>query len=135
MKVIVSCVVAAFLVLLSGGASACERGEIKNTLQGSGDFYTVSILTKPDKVSVGKPFSMTLSVCLKDGNQFAGKVKINAMMPMHKHGMNYKPTVKKVSTGKFEIKGFVFHMPGQWQYMVELVDGASSEKILIDYKL
>lgn len=135
MKIIARCLGVLFLVLWGNVALACVIENTENSLKGAGEVYVASVTTIPAQVLVGKPFSVRVSVCSKKGRPFLGDLKINAMMPMHKHGMNYKPSVQKISDGKFEIKGFVFHMPGKWQYKIDLKQGDSSDKVLIDYKL
>ncbi|MEH6475755.1 MAG: hypothetical protein V7727_08695 [Sneathiella sp.] len=135
MKIIGRCLSVLSLVLWGNLALACVIENTANSLKGTGEVYAVSVTTIPAQVMVGKPFSVRVSVCSKKGQSFLGDIKINAMMPMHKHGMNYKPSIEKISDGKFEMKGFVFHMPGKWQYKIDLKQGDSSDKVLIDYKL
>ena len=51
-------------------------------------------------------------------------------MPEHKHGMNYKPTVKKNATEGFTATGMMFHMPGRWQFAFEVESTAGRERLL-----
>ncbi len=119
----------------SGISLACDLTKTEKSAHGIGENYTVSFLTTPEKIMVGMPFSILLTVCKNNGEAFDGSVKVTASMPAHGHGMNYKPSVAKLSGGKFNMEGFLFHMPGRWQYAFDLTDGSAAEKILINHKL
>jgi hypothetical protein len=67
-------------------------------------------------VRVGKPFGLEIMACLKKAGSAALRMHVDATMPAHGHGMNYKPMEKKVGPGHSRFKGFVFHMPGRWQF-------------------
>ncbi len=41
----------------------------------------------------------------------------------HKHGMNYRPSVKALGQGLYRAEGLMFHMPGRWELVFELRDG------------
>ena len=43
-------------------------------------------------------------------------------MPLHRHGMNYRPEVKALAPGRWRVEGLLFHMPGKWEF-VFIVDG------------
>ena len=70
-------------------------------------------------VRVGKPFDLEIMACLKKSGNSALRLRVDATMPAHGHGMNYKPTEKKVGPGHSRFKGFVFHMPGRWQFSID----------------
>jgi hypothetical protein len=71
----------------------------------------------PARVVVGEPFSVEVAVC-----PAAGGLVANAHMPEHRHGMNYKPAVKALGSGRFRTEGWLFHMPGRWEFLFD-VDG------------
>jgi len=97
----------------------------KNAIDGGG----VPVLRQPLTVikplgpmKVNEPFDVTITVCGPDA--LSTKVTLDATMPAHGHGMNYLPkhkvlensdTVKKIS-----VKGVRLHMPGVWQWKVNL---------------
>jgi hypothetical protein len=41
-------------------------------------------------------------------------------MPAHRHGMNYRPSVASLAGGRFRAEGLLFHMPGHWEFIVEI---------------
>ena len=97
--------------------------------EGSG-VYKVSdspaIYIEPsDSIAVSEQFSAVVTVC---GEAMASSVfKLDATMPSHGHGMNYTPayTVLAQSSDmiKVQVDGLVLHMPGDWQWLVELGNG------------
>jgi hypothetical protein len=62
-------------------------------------------------IPVGKHFSLNLEVC----GPAPVLVKMDADMPAHKHGMNYKPAISPLGPGMYRVDGLMFHMPGQWR--------------------
>jgi hypothetical protein len=53
-------------------------------------------------------------------------------MPAHKHGMNYRPTIKPLGDGRFRIDGMMFHMAGQWQLAFEVQAGKEITRLTHD---
>jgi hypothetical protein len=49
-----------------------------------------------------------------------GALVATAHMPEHKHGMNYKPVVKPLGNGRFRAEGWLFHMPGRWEFLFDV---------------
>jgi len=83
-------------------------------------------------VAIGKPFTVQLAVCA-DNSKTVQRVSIDATMPAHKHGMNYKPDIKEIETGsKYKASGMFFHMPGQWQISVDIYSVAGGERFLLN---
>ncbi len=97
--------------------------------EGSG-VYQVSespaIFIQPsDSISVSEQFAAVVTVC--GNNVSSSDLKLDATMPSHGHGMNYKPayTVLAQSSDmlKVQVDGLLLHMPGDWQWQVELGNG------------
>lgn len=65
--------------------------------------------------------------------------KLDAIMPAHGHGTNYTPSVsvKRLSTesAEYKIDGIVLHMPGTWQWQVEIADKDGTESLTQDFIL
>ena len=81
---------------------------------------SVSYWTKPAKIAVGEPFVLELAACPKAGARVPDRVKLDAHMPEHRHGMNYKTKVVPVGAGRFHSEGWLFHMPGRWEFVFDL---------------
>lgn len=46
-------------------------------------------------------------------------IRADATMPEHRHGMNYKPSIAVQGGGRFRSEGWMFHMPGRWEFVFE----------------
>jgi hypothetical protein len=101
----------------------------------TGKSHTLAFETTPTPVEVGKTFSVSLKICDENGKAFSGTIKTSATMPRHKHGMNYLPSVEALGDGKFNLDGFLFHMPGHWQFVFDLRDTDKPDRITIKHLL
>ena len=121
---------AAALVSVATQGVACE-------LPAGGYFvdsprYSLSYRTAPGRISVGEHFALDFSICPKDGRPPPSTVAVDAWMPVHKHGMNYKAEVKSYGGGRFYATGLMFHMPGLWQFRFDIDGERVTEDIPIE---
>ncbi len=65
---------------------------------------------------VGEPFDLHLTPCVDD----ATILGVDATMPDHGHGMNYKPELTHGENGTALANGFLLHMPGHWNIRVSV---------------
>lgn len=91
--------------------------------------YVVVYRTSPSPVRVGEHFVVDLAVCTKPGAQPPIAVRIDATMPEHRHGMNYRPTVRRSSPGRWRAEGLLFHMPGRWEFAFQVHDGRRDDRV------
>lgn len=90
----------------------------------------VAYRTNPEKIAVGKPFSIEVVACLDGKKHMApSRIRVDAGMPMHGHGMNYKPSEKKLGPGHSTFDGMLFHMPGKWQITFDVFDGDKRQRL------
>ena len=92
------------------------------------DHYMVAFRPDPMRIEVGEPFALLFNVCTKNGNP-AELVAVDATMPDHKHGMNYRPTIVAAGDGRYRAQGMVFHMPGRWELAIDVRAGEESERL------
>ncbi|USG61617.1 FixH family protein [Sneathiella marina] len=104
------------------------------TLLGT-ESYNIALQTTPEEIVVGEPFAVDLRICHKSGSPFDGDVRVNATMPLHKHGMNYEPSIIASDMGAYHMDGFVFHMQGNWQFLVALRKDGQTETVSLDHIL
>ena len=104
-------------LLLGGGAAGCE---LPPGVRVESERVAISYRTTPAKIEVGKPFVLELAACAKQGALHAGRVRMDATMPEHRHGMNYRVKVVPVAEGRYRSEGWLFHMPGRWEFAFEL---------------
>ena len=81
--------------------------------------------TAPDPIPMGRHFAIDFALCPRGEAKVPGEVRVDAQMPEHRHGMNYRPSVKSLGQGLYRAEGLMFHMPGRWELVFELRDGAT----------
>ena len=69
-------------------------------------------------IPVGQHFSLTVQVCAPEGQTAPAVLRVDADMPLHKHGMNYRTTLKELGPGRARAEGLMFHMPGRWRVRI-----------------
>lgn len=69
---------------------------------------------------VGRHFGLDLAVCPLGDASLPLALRVDADMPAHRHGMNYRPTVRRLGEGRYRVEGLLFHMAGQWRLSFEL---------------
>ncbi|MBX9946351.1 MAG: hypothetical protein K2Y40_19910 [Reyranella sp.] len=94
--------------------------------------YMIAFRPDPPRIEVGEPFALLLNVCTKSGRP-AELVGINAEMPEHRHGMNYRPGIVPGVDGRYRAEGLVFHMPGRWELSIDVRDGEETERLTHDF--
>jgi hypothetical protein len=92
------------------------------------DHYMVAFRPEPMRIEIGEPFSLLFNVCTKNDKP-AELVAVDAQMPEHKHGMNYRPTIVSMGDGRYRVEGMVFHMPGRWEISIDVRAGEESERL------
>jgi hypothetical protein len=101
-------------LLVVAPATACELpGGDARKIQAP--HYLVLYRTRPAPLKVGQHFSVEFAVCPTPES-----VRIDAGMPEHKHGMNYRPTVTATGEGRYRADGLMLHMAGKWELVFEV---------------
>ena len=107
----------AVTALASIAAAACE---LPPGVRVESERLSISYRTVPAKIEVGQPFVLELAACAKRGAAVSERVKLDAHMPEHRHGMNYRTKVVALGAGRFHSEGWLFHMPGRWEFVFDL---------------
>ncbi|MBI5791030.1 MAG: FixH family protein [Rhodocyclales bacterium] len=92
----------------------------------------VDAFLKSGRIPMARHFALEVQLCDKNGVSTAQLVKADASMPAHKHGMNYRPTIKPLGNGRFRVDGMMFHMAGQWQLAFEVQAGKEITRLTHD---
>ncbi len=95
------------------------------------DHYMIAFRSDPARIEAGEPFALVLNVCTKTGKP-AELVAVDAQMPEHRHGMNYRPTIVPAPDGRYRAQGLVFHMPGRWEISFDVRSGEETERLTHD---
>ena len=102
---------------LCGAAQACELpggARVESTR------YALAYRTQPARIAVGEHFVVEFAVCPKGDAAVPGVPVVDAWMPEHRHGMNYKAGVSALGGGRFRAEGLMFHMPGRWEFLFDV---------------
>jgi hypothetical protein len=113
------------LLASSNGMAACNDGKSTHRFDAVNGEVLVGFTPSLNPIAVGKHFSIDFEICSLNGKAVPVLVKIDADMPAHKHGMNYKPKVSKIESG-YIAEGMMFHMPGTWRVVFELEQSGSN---------
>jgi hypothetical protein len=89
--------------------------------------------TRPD-IAVGRHFAVEAVICAEPPGAVTA-VRVDAQMPEHRHGMNYRPTVSARGTGLYVAEGLLFHMPGRWQLLFEVERADRRERLEAEIRL
>ena len=118
-------VAAMLLILTCGTAAACE---LPVDAKDSGridapDGTSIAWRTDPDPLRVDSHFALEIRACAREA---ITAIAVDAQMPEHRHGMNYKPTLTRSGAEGWRAEGLLFHMPGKWEitFVVTTAQGA-----------
>jgi hypothetical protein len=109
--------------------AACEpalQGEGVHRAEGRD--YVVAWRPDPAPLRVSEFFAVDVAACARARGAPPSQLRVDAMMPEHKHGMNYRPTVTGAG-GRFRAEGLLLHMPGTWEFSFDLRGAAGSEVV------
>ena len=130
---------AAALVPLLAHASAdaprCGDALGKGVARGESKRYVVAWRPDPSPIVVSRHFALDVVVCAKAGAAPAKSLRVDATMPAHRHGMNYRPTIAATGDGRFRAEGLLFHMPGAWEFAFDVAGDDGTERVRAPYEL
>lgn len=98
----------------------------------SGNGVDIAWRPMPAPIATGKPFAVEFEVCPRGAQREIGRMVVDAVMPDHRHGMNYRPTLSGQPGGVMRADGLVFHMPGRWQLIFDVQIGGQAQRITED---
>jgi hypothetical protein len=91
--------------------------------------------TVPSPIEIGQHFTVEALVCPTPPIGVAAGFMVDARMPEHRHGMNYRARVFRKPDGIYVAEGLLFHMPGLWQLMFDVERGGRMERLTTDIDL
>jgi hypothetical protein len=115
-----------------GAAPPCDppRGFTPRGRLASGDLV-VFYRTLPAAIEVGRHFTVEAVVC----GAAARVLRVDADMPEHRHGMNYRARVSAAGDGRYVAEGLLLHMPGRWQLLFDVERDGRAERLATDLVL
>ena len=107
------------LWLIAGAADACESSSgITPAARVESSGIVVVFRTVPPVIELGRHFAVEALVCAHGAMPIL--TRVDAEMPEHRHGMNYRPALHDIGGGRYLAEGLLFHMPGRWQLLFDV---------------
>lgn len=97
--------------LPAAGRQVLERGGVQ-----------LAYAPQGGSVPLGRHFALDVEVCAAPGTPAPSLLRVDADMPAHRHGMNYRSTVRTLVPGRYVAEGLMWHMPGRWRLIFELAE-------------
>ena len=94
------------------GAGQAHRAETES--------LAVAFTTTPPALAVGRHFELHGVICAPSVQTLPATLRVDADMPAHRHGMNYRATTTLQSDGQFSSRGLLLHMPGRWRFIFDI---------------
>ena len=90
---------------------------------------TLAFAPRPVPIAIGRHFSVDVVLCAADRATRRPLVRVDAEMPAHRHGMNYRATIRALGEERYAADGLMFHMPGRWRFVFDLGSGADTVRM------
>ncbi|MBK7276345.1 MAG: hypothetical protein IPI08_07240 [Betaproteobacteria bacterium] len=71
---------------------------------------------EPAPIAVSRPFALIVTLCPAE----ARLLRVDATMPEHRHGMNYRPSLQPLGSGLWRVEGLLWHMAGRWELRLDV---------------
>ena len=97
--------------------------------------YEIVFRSAPAPIETGKYFSLDFAVCPRGNAPPPEAIRVDAVMPEHRHGMNYRPVVVPRGNGLYRADGLMWHMPGRWELRFDVVTAAGVERLVATTQL
>jgi len=86
----------------------------------SSSAMTLAFAPRTWPLAVGRHFAVDIVLCAPPGNAVPPLTGIDAEMPAHRHGMNYRASLVGHGSGRYTAQGLMFHMPGRWRFLFDV---------------
>ncbi|MFM9883887.1 MAG: hypothetical protein ACKVQT_12755 [Burkholderiales bacterium] len=105
------------------------RAELAGAQRVESKGYVLAYRTEPEKIKIGEHFAIDLVLCAKEGGPEPASVRVDASMPEHRHGMNYRPSVTRRGPHQHRAEGLLLHMPGRWEFAFDVHGAPAVERL------
>lgn len=117
--------VAASVALLPTAAFACDLAGLPVRVESPA--ATLAYRIEP-ALTVGVPHALEIGACAKQGP--ARLVAVDAFMPGHGHGTNYRTEIAPAGPDRWRAEGLLLHMPGAWELRFDIETAAGRERLV-----
>jgi YtkA-like len=122
------------VAILATPALACPSADQGFRRLASAD-AEVAYRWDPAELQLGRFFTAEVVACRAPSGEPVGEIRIDATMPAHGHGMNYRPAATLAAPGHYKFTGLMLHMPGTWRVTIDLIQGAKRTRLTHDVSL
>ena len=95
----------------------------------SDDGFTLFYRLKSPPLLTASHFSMQFRICRGDTGISVERFMLDASMPAHGHGTNYRPSAEAVGPGAWRVRGMLLHMPGEWELRFAVRDAGVTTRL------
>jgi hypothetical protein len=120
----------AVLLALTGAAAACGEAFGAGAQRIEAPAGQIAWRATPSPIPVSRHFTLDIELCPAAGQPLPAAIGVDATMPEHRHGMNYKASVTPAGPGRWRAEGLLFHMPGRWELVFEWRDATGAPRRL-----
>ena len=118
-------IVAVGALLAAGAAPACPLLPADGTLVAGAHASGAWRTADGSPLATARPLELLVTVCPAG----ARLVRVDATMPEHRHGMNYRPTLAEAGDGRWRVQGMLLHMAGRWELRFDTEAPAGRESL------
>jgi hypothetical protein len=111
------------------GSAACGDSLGAGAQRLSDARYQLVFKATPNPIPVGQHFQLDFALCPVASAPAPGEVRVDAHMPEHRHGMNYRPGIRSLGAGLYRAEGLMFHMPGRWELVFDVRSGDDATRL------
>ena len=107
-------------------AQPCELPAGGHVVANADSTLRLSYRFEPAELKTDRHFVLLVDACSAaaiDG------LAVDAQMPEHRHGMNYKPVVTKIAPNRWKADGLLLHMPGRWEFRFDMRTDGRTERL------
>lgn len=103
---------------------------------GKGKVFNFALTLDPPAPPMGSMFKLEAKITDASGKPLTNaKVKLDATMPEHGHGMTTQPEIKELGDGRYVAEGMKLHMPGRWVFTADAdADARGADNVSFDYQ-
>ena len=120
--------------MLVASAVACPSADQGFRRLASAD-AEIAYRWEPERLQIGHFFAAEVVACRSPGGEPVSEIRIDATMPAHGHGMNYRPAATRAGPGHYKFTGLMLHMPGTWRIAIDLLQGPRRTRLTQDISL